>query len=215
MPKQEFNFGFFLVLVLMLIAGAVSWGLYFRTYSQKDALNIHHFPYEIGDWKGQELKISEEDYAVLETRNAFTRKYIDGKGRMVYLFIVYSQDNRKVSHPPEICYTGSGATILSSKNAQIKIPAGSVIRANKLLLEQEHMAQILYYWFKVGDTYTPSYWKQQILFSLKGLLGRPSSTALIRVSGVLERNDEVGDLASRNIEDFSRAIVPLLPKYLP
>jgi len=70
----------------------------------------------------------------------------------------------------------------------------------------------MYYWFKVGNSYTASYWGQQALIGVKTLLGRPSGSALIRLTTVITDNDE--KKAARAIEDFTKEIIPLLPKYL-
>ncbi len=205
----------YVILLMFLFAITVSWRLYFKDYHQRDTVSVHNFPLQIGDWTGQEIPIKDEDYAVLETRNAFVRKYTDSTGREVFLYVVYSQDNRKVAHPPEICYTGGGAAVLSNKPAVLKIGPDRSIVANKLLIEQGKVEQILFYWFKVGNDFTPSYWKQQLLFSVKHLLGQPSSSALIRLSATLDPDDEWGEKASRNIEDFARQINPYILKYLP
>jgi len=203
------------VLLLFLCAIAVSWRLYFKDYHQKDSVSVHNFPMEIGDWTAEEIPIDDEDYAVLETRNAFVRKYTDSAEREVFLYVVYSQDNRKVAHPPEICYTGGGAAVLSNKPAVLKLAQGRKIVANKLLIEQGKTEQILFYWFKVGSDFTPNYWKQQLMFSIKHLLGQSSSSALIRLSATLDKDDEWGEKTSANIEEFSRLIAPYLLKYLP
>jgi EpsI family protein len=213
--KKPFDKSFLLIIALFAVAGAISGIQYSRQYIQKDTVNIHVFPKEIGGWTATELPITDKEYDILETRNAFTRKYVNPDGKAVYLFIVYSQYNRKVSHPPEVCYTGSGATI--SKGVVVEIPADSLkqknIKANKLWVEQSVYQQLMYYWFKVGNTFTPSYWQQQILIALKSLLGQPSSSAMVRLSVDVEDKDE--QKAVKLIEDFSSQITPLLFKYLP
>jgi len=179
-------------------------------------VNIHQFPKEIGEWSSLELPITEEEYAILETRNAFARKYYTDDGKEVFLLIVYSQNNRKVSHPPEICYTGSGVTILSNTRdsfaAQSPKVRGSAVFVNKLQLELKSTQQISFYWFKVGDTFTTNYWKQQALIALKTLSGRPASSALIRVSSTIEKEH---DRAISSLKEFCSTITPQLFEYLP
>lgn len=205
---------FIVIVVLLLLAAAVTWQLYFKEYHQADTVSIHIFPNEIAGWTAKEIPISDGDYAILETRNAFVRRYTNPAGQFVDLFIIYSQNNRKVSHPPEICYTGSGATILSSVTQMIplQVPA-MTIRANKLTVEQRNNQQFMYYWFKVGDTFTSNYWQQQMLIALKTVTGKPASSALIRLSSDI--NPDYPQKNAALIEDFTRAITPLLFKYLP
>lgn len=204
---------YILIAVFLIVAGIVSWGLYFQVYQQKDTVDINHFPKAIGDWTSEEMKITEEEFAILETRNAFARKYRTPKGQEIYLFIVYSQNNRKVSHPPEICYIGGGVTITESKHDNFAVDGQTEpIVVNRLLLEMSQTKQFSFYWFKVGDSFTSNYWKQQGLIALKTLLGKPASSALIRVSATIKTSEEA---AIADMKEFSKTIVPLVLTYLP
>ena len=206
---------FIFMIVVFVLVGAVSWHLYFKKYLQQDTVNIHDFPREIGGWTARELKITEEEYAILETRNVFTRRYTRSDGASVDLMIVYSQNNRKVSHPPEICYTGNGATILS--NERVSLPADNVsgeIFANRLVLDFGQSTQLSYYWFKVGgDAYTTNYWKQQLLIALKTLTGQAASSALIRISAPVQNEDQ--KMTEEEVKSFNKDMFPLLAQYLP
>lgn len=211
MQTQYSKSKYVLLVGLFLLSGLVSWRLYFKAYNQRDAMDIHSFPKHIGDWIGQDIPMSEKDYEMLETRNAFTRAYKNSKGQTVYLFIVYSKDNRKVSHPPEICYTGSGATIISRKPAQVMLDNGHVLKATKLLLEYNFTHHVAYYWYMVGGNFTPNYWVQQLLFSFQNLLGRSTSSALIRVStGATAAHDEWGFDSAQIAKDFIKVMLPAL-----
>ena len=210
MKKNQTSF--FVIIGLFLLSGMFSWRLYFKVYSQSDTVDIHVFPKEVAGWTSEEIEITDHEYDILETRNAFTRKYTNQKGREVYLFIVYSQSNRKVSHPPEICYTGSGATLISSVSRIIDV-GDFAVRANKIFVEYGKYQQYMYYWFKVGDTFTSNYWKQQSLIAIKTLFGKPSSSALIRLSSTI-KGDDIEEAAG-DIEDFAKVITPLLFTYLP
>jgi EpsI family protein len=206
------SLGYSLILILFVISTAISWSLYFRNYWQSDTVDISEFPDVIGDWTSEELPLSDYELAILETDNAFVRRYTNTVGDEVYLFIVYSQNNRKVSHPPEICYTGSGATIFKSQKDHLKTE-GRDLEVVRFNVELAHFDQIIYYWFKVGDAYTSSYWKQQGLIAVKSLLGQPSSSALIRLSCTVKNDDE--PQAVESIERFAQGILQYIPQYLP
>lgn len=214
MTLKHPNKTYILILAMFIISTAISWQLYFKTYRQKDTVSIHNFPKTIGGWVSEGLTITKREKAILETDNVFVRRYTSPKGEEVYLFIVYSQNNRKVSHPPEVCYTGSGATILS--NVHDSFDSGTPnqeIRVNHLVLEQGERKQTLFYWFKVGNTFTPNYWKQQWLIASKSLFGQPSSSALIRISTHMRTDDDRQE--TQLLKDFAQSIVPHLRKYLP
>lgn len=202
-----------LICLLFLAVGLLSWGQYFKVYRQKDTIDISEFPAEIEGWQSEEITLTELELTILETDNVFVRRYFNDQGSEVYLFIVYSQNNRKVSHPPEICYTGSGAAIINSIHSKIDLANGKFIPANRLMVEKGSVEQVLYYWFKVGDSFTANYWKQQGLIVLKSLFGRPASSALIRISANIENGQELK--AIEQIKEFGQLIVPHLYEYLP
>lgn len=211
---KQFDRNYTFIIIFFIVSAAISWHLYFKVYSQKDTVSIHHFPKKIDGWTSEELPITAEEKAILETDNVFARRYTSEKKKEVYLFIVYSQNNRKVSHPPEVCYTGSGATILSSVHDSLTPgAAGQEIDVNRLTVENGPSKQTFFYWFKVGDTFTPNYWKQQGLIAVKSLLGKPSSSALIRISTDV-KNDNTDEAVGR-IKEFGKLIVPYLYQYLP
>ncbi|MCA9400503.1 MAG: EpsI family protein [Candidatus Omnitrophica bacterium] len=202
---------FTILLILMAAMAALSWHQYLREYHQKDKVDIHMFPMEVDGWTAENLTITDEEYEILETRNAWARLYRKDE-KQVMLYIVYSEHNRKVSHPPEVCYIGSGVSIAS--NQHIKYDNGKTrIQANRLDLQQGRYKQVAYYWFKVGGTYTSSYWGQQLLIVAKTLLGKPSSSALIRFSVNVDERGEA--FAEETLREFSFLADPVIREYLP
>ena len=212
MKKLDINY--WLILVIFCVVGAISWTEYFKNYRMSDTVSIHLFPTQVGDWKSEEIPVSEYDKKLLETENVFVRRYTNPQGEEVFLFAVYSQNNRKVSHPPEICYRGSGATILNNVHDAVYSAGNDLkINVNRLTVEKDEIKQIFIYWFKVGDTFTSNYWKQQMFIAFKSLFGKPASSALIRISATIRHDDT--ETAAKLIKNFGQQIIPLLQKYLP
>ena len=208
------NLSYWSILALFLAVGTLSWRVYFKSYVQSDNLSIHHFPKVIDDWISEDLPISDDEKALLETDNVFVRRYTNSNDEEVFLFIVYSENNRKVSHPPEICYTGGGATILSSTSDSISSESDEAsINVRRLKIEKGRTMQIFAYWFKVGDSFTSNYWKQQGLIAYKSLLGQPASSALIRISSTVKNNNDTN--ATIRIKKFGKVIIPHLKLHLP
>ncbi len=211
---KKFDKSTMVILGIFAVALAISWNLYFKQYLQKDTVSIFNFPETMGEWSGENIPLAETDYEILETKNTFVRRYKTTDGKEIFLFIVYSQNNRKVSHPPEICYTGGGVSVLEHAVDPITVSSANlVIDANRLLLEKGQDRQVAYYWFKVGDTFTGSYWKQQMLIAFKTILGRPASSALIRVSSTVVKDDKAESV--KTVKEFSDLIVPALFQFLP
>lgn len=212
MSQQNKSFVF--IVAFLIFACVFSWGLYYRTYAAKDTVNIKNFPLSFGDWQGEELPISEEDIAILETRNVFVRRYTNPSGVKIVLFVVYSQNNRKVSHPPEICYTGGGMTVVDSARDHVDVGNGRLVEANRLVVDGKgSLQEVLLYWFKVGNSFTANYWKQQGLIAIKSFLGQPSSSALVRISTRIDGEGQSKGLTE--LKEFARQIFPLIQQHLP
>lgn len=201
--------------IVLLFSVVMSFNLFFRTSHKEDTISIDAFPKTIGTWISQELPISKEDLSILETKNAFVRRYTNSQGGgEVYLFLVYSQHNRKVAHPPEICYLGSGVSITENVHDPITVEYKNLtISTNRLKLLRKKLEHIAFYWFKVGDKFTSNYWEQQLLIALNTILGQPKGSALVRISADVNSADQ-GE-AIRNIKSFANLITPSLFKYLP
>ncbi len=209
------NNSFKLICITLVITLGLSWLLYFRQENQADTVDINKFPKTIGTWVAKELPITKEEFAILETRNAFARKYTNSvDGSSVTMFIVYSQTNRKVAHPPEVCYTGSGIAVQAAPRNQFSVKYKNLpIIANVLRLNKENLDQMVFYWFKVGKDFTASYWKQQGLIALHTLLGQKTSSALVRLSTDIIENDK--EKASKTLRTFTDVITQQLFAYLP
>ena len=203
------NRNYLSIVILLMITVFVSWGFYFYDYPQQDTINIKDFPLTIDSWTSQELPIDKADLAVLETKNAFLRRYTYGGRKHVYLYIAYSQSNPKATNPPEYFYQESGISILDKGKKYITIASSYLaFKVNWLLLDDNQNQQIAYYWFKVGSIYTHSYWKQQALAAFDNLIGKRTGNALIRISTdiVDGHQKEAIDL----INEFVCLIIPQL-----
>ncbi len=205
---------FYLIVFFLLLSGAASWNLYYRGYVSADTVDIKTvFPLEFNGWKGEEMRVSEYDMALLETRNLFLRRYKNTEGSEVFLYVVYSQSNRKVSHPPEICYKGSGVTIVDSTNEQLSLSGNRNLMTRRLVVEGYNDQQLVLYWFKVGDTFTSNYWKQQMLIALKSFLNEPASSALIRISTKIKGQSTAQNL--QTLKNFAQEISPIILQQIP
>ncbi|MGH2563665.1 MAG: exosortase C-terminal domain/associated protein EpsI, partial [Ginsengibacter sp.] len=166
-------------------------------------------------WVSEDIPLSKQQLVLLGTDNTFVRKYKDPDGKAVYLYIVYSQNNRKIYHPPENCYTGGGGVSILERTLDA-IPVSYknlIIHANRLELQARQLHQITFYWFKAGDSFTSSYWKEQTLVAINSLWGKRQGSALIRISADFTGNNK--EAAIREVKEFTGLITPQLMKYLP
>jgi EpsI family protein len=208
------NRNYITIIILLTITTALSWGFYFRAYKYQDTFNIKNFPLSIDEWSSQDLPIDKTDLAFLETKNVFLRRYTNIRHQSVYLYIAYSQSNRNASNPPEIAYRNSGISIVD-KGKKYTIIASSNLsfKVNWLVLDNNENQQLAYYWYKVGDVYTHSYWKEQALAALNNLSGKKTGNALIRISTDIVNGQQ--EEAANLLNEFACLIIPQLFKHLP
>ncbi len=204
------NKTFFIVLAILIIVSIVGLSSYLPARFEAAAeAKVSAFPKTIGDWQSTNIQLSKNDYAILETTNLIMREYKNPKGEIVYLYIVYSGDNRNVVHPPEICYTGGGATIIEKS----VLPLNNSLKVNKFVIEEKDSLQLVVYWFKSGDLQTYNYFKQQLKVVIDRTLRKKTSGALIRLSTDIKDGNE--NAALQLIKSFVAQTTPLVEKYAP
>ena len=146
---------------------------------------LRTIPIEMGDWKGRDISLDERTYEILETRNVLSRQYKNSLGNFVHLLIVSSSKDRRVAHPPEVCYITSNFSILDERmeNFQWKdqsIPLKRFVAQDK---KNPLIHEKVWYVYKVGERYTSNYFAQQLLFAWDRATRRESKIILIRLSG--------------------------------
>jgi len=169
------------VVVMLVVASVLSLQLFFRERTMHDVVDIRKFPAKLGVWTGKDHLLTEKEYDILETRNLFTREYSDRSGRKIFLFIIYSETNRSVFHPPEVCMVGSGFNIVNKERAEVVSPSRKFY-VNKLNTQKGDFKELVLYSYKAGDLYTDNFYLQQAYLAFHQVLGRRVPGATIRVS---------------------------------
>lgn len=186
--------GYIAAVALLLTTSVFSLNLFFQEKSSRDRIDIHSFPYIVGDWKGRDLEIKEFEYKILETRNLISREYVDSFKNKLYLFIIYSETNRSVFHPPEVCMIGSGVTIVDKQPERVDADKYSFL-TNKLYAEKKGYKELVLYSYKAGNLYTENFYLQQAYLAFHQIFGKQIPGATIRVS-ISTGRDEKSALAT-------------------
>ncbi|MFP4105650.1 MAG: exosortase C-terminal domain/associated protein EpsI [Phycisphaerae bacterium] len=163
-------------------------------------------------WFGHDLELDERTQLVLETEDYFYRNYDDENRRSVQFCIIFSQDNRKGTHPPDLCLEGGGNDIILARDLDLSV-GDKVLPCRELVVQSGEYLNYYLYTYRCGGHYTNSFWEQQIVIFLNGLLDRNASGALIRVSTAVRRN-RIAD-AQELSAAFLQTAVPHLDKALP
>lgn len=200
------NIGYVTVIIILAIACVVSMKLFFRQRSDHDIVDVRKFPYTVGEWQGKDLPITEREYEILETRNLILREYANQKNEKLFLFVIYSETNRSVFHPPEVCMVGSGMTITDKVIENVEV-AGKNFPANKLYAAQGDAKQIILYAYNSGKFYTDNFYLQQAHFVWNQLFGKHKNGATIRVSMPLAKSEEE---TTATLKEFLRETIRAL-----
>lgn len=205
------NFKFYAVVLILVLAGAVGIISYLPVkLDTASKIQVSALPMRIGAWEGKDIPLTQKDYDILETTNLVMREYAHPSIGKVLLYIIYSEDNRKVSHPPEVCYTGGGSTI-TEKGV---VDATNNIKANKMITETSSgLRQFVLYWYKAGELNTAKYMEQQARIVWRRTFGKKTSAAMIRVSSEVKEGKEKEIYLQ--IRQFCEILEPLLQKYVP
>jgi EpsI family protein len=179
--------GYTTIIILLSLASIFSFDLYFQQRAFQDKLDIRIFPYRIDNWQGKDLPMTEKEYDILETHNLILREYVHPSGQKLTLFIIYSETNRAVFHPPEVCLIGSGMKIVDRKSEEIN-HGKDTFSTNKLYVEKDNYKQIVLYCYKADNLYTDNYYLQQAYFAFNQLLGKHVRGATVRVSMPQSKN---------------------------
>ena len=208
---SNFTKRYIIAVILLSIIAVVTFGAY-STRDNSGVLYAQDVPMIVGDWYGRDIPMDERTYEVLETKDAFMREYVNPSGGKVLLAVVCAANNRKVTHPPEVCFAGGGWS-RTSKDIQTVRAGSKTVKANRLILQKDTETQVALYLYKAGEKLTPNYYLQQFNIILNGMLHKNVSSALMRISSH-SAGDDVED-ATERVKRFARQVIPILEKYLP
>jgi len=189
-------------------------------------------------------QLDEQTKIILENPSCLIRMYRSmgaAEERWVELCVIFSKDNRKGVHPPDLCLEGGGQDIVEKREVVLRNVEGlGDVPCRSLIVQRSGkgdpatgqpartVKQYFLYTYKCGDRYTTSFWVQQYAIFMNGLLNRNASGALIRAWTVIQptrAQDPAGsggaadaanvEAARRHAAGILRAALPHLHKNLP
>jgi len=174
------------------------------TIAEEKSPFFQQFPLEIGEWKGTDVAPDEKTLEILETRNVLTRFYETADKNGVHLLLVSSQKDRRVAHPPEVCYLGSNFSIMNERETTPAEHGGqfSVKEFEAIHERRPDKKEHVLYVYRVGDRFTTNYYAQQLQFAIDRFSKNESEVLLIRLAGS-EREA---------LHEFLSKLLPLLKK---
>lgn len=200
----------YLIVTSILLFTAL-WSVFWSMYVPRvDISFADRIPLEIGNWYGEELEIPQDALEILETTDAIMRRYSKGS-ISIYLWVVFTRENRKAIHPMEVCYTSSGWDIGSKSINPIEVwYNGRIFKLPcvRLTAYKGKEKGFVIYFYKTGRHFTHNYYRQQLNIILDQLLFRQSPSALIGV-WVEEKILDTAKVIPI-LEDFIRELFPYI-----
>ncbi|MEQ8765238.1 MAG: EpsI family protein [Planctomycetota bacterium] len=199
-------------LVLLPVAGLSLWLSFSEARATRHANIARDVPLKIGGWQGEDKKLSDRVYELLETRDVVFRRY-RRKDENIWLCLVQAQDNRRGSHPPEICYIGQGFEVDENRTAELRLDPGKALSVRRLKIHKSDQEWAVLYWYQVGTWQTSSYFAQQLQLIINLLLARKAPAVVVRFDTRIEEAESEEDAYAR-LERFARASLPVLSRAL-
>ena len=184
MPKSDKRH----LIVLLVLSGLALFPLAKPSASLMDGRLDPRFqavPFKIGNWTGKNVAVDELTYQILETKNVLSRLYRNERGETVHLLLVGSERDRRVAHPPEVCYISSHYDVVNSQESTVQISGQEIPVKSFVAQDQKNpndKEQVLYL-YQVGKRFTTNYYAQQLRFALDRMTRQDSRVLLIRLAG--------------------------------
>ena len=177
---------------------------------------LEAFPTAVGEWQMRSSSLLDtESLQLLKVTDYLVRRYVDGEGRNVWLYIGYWDTQRRGAqiHSPRNCLPGSGwepveASTLTSPLGDGRPP----LTVNRYLVQKERDQQLVFYWYDAQGRAVAGEIEARLEMVRSSIVRNRTDGALVRVSSPVE-----GGVAatSDRLVAYVRALDPLLRAHLP
>lgn len=208
----------FLVSVfLLLTAGGFSWST-----SKLPPLaikgGIQSFPIAFGDWTGYAEPVDPDIILKSGAEEAFNGLYRNQNHEEVFFYMGYRSsaflESENFFHSPTVCLPGHGWENKETSSHQIAdVPFFKELTVTKMIVENEGIRQLVYFWFQTKDRSTPD--KNIHRFHLaRHAIQRDNTHALfIRPITPVKSKETITD-AEKRMDMFVREMMPVLIDFL-
>jgi EpsI family protein len=212
------------LVLLLLLASAITAHFLDRASSREQAplrSPLEQFPADFSGWRQIDAQtLGAGAMRELGADEFLSRTYTAENGAYVYLSIAWyaSQRHRQTFHSPQNCMPGAGWTMnhhLLHDIDGFSGVAGQGNLINEYRIAKDGARMIAIYWYQGrGRAVASEYWGRWQTLKDAIRLGRTDG-ALVRVIAPLGRGDDAEEKARGAALDFTRALLPLLPRYVP
>jgi exosortase D (VPLPA-CTERM-specific) len=200
------------LLVVLGISGA-ALAIHERGDILPERESFQAFPSQVGEWRGRRNAIEPQILDQLQLDDYVQMDFIRPSGELVNFYVAYyaSQRDRRSAHSPRACLPGGGWQIADIST--VTIP-GTQQRANRMLITNGEMRQLVYYWFpQRGRTLTNELLVKWYLF-WDAVTQRRTDGALVRLMTPVSATEPI-EQAEERLAGFAAGVLPTLPDHVP
>ena len=181
-------------------------------------------PESIGEWTGEEMKIGDNEIAILGKETEFARKvYKNGRGDELQVTIVLSGHDMDMSiHRPERCLQAQGWSQVDAPLVKVAIPERGELDTTRLKVvqmvptkdgRQFPLTNLNYYWFTGSTDVTASHLERTRIDITDRLLHGYNQrwayfTVVATITKDMKRNGRTEEETDALIQEFIRLMVP-------
>lgn len=186
----------------------------FDTYESPN-LTPEKFPQKFNGWIGTDMEVSPIEKESLPGDTLFVKKYYNKPGfGGVFLVVVFSGQDRRSIHRPEVCYPSQGWSIQARSilNIEVNHPIKELkttkldISYGKKLFSK---SEVVLYWFMGNNRVTATHLKRVLLMVFdRCTFGRNYRWAFLRASTEVTQEGE--DQAVLVLEQFIKDLFPVI-----
>jgi EpsI family protein len=177
---------------------------------------VRSFPVQLGSWRGQDQRISDDVLAILGPGDFASRIYTQAGQPFVGFFLAYfpSQQTGDTIHSPKNCLPGSGWMPVESARIVIAGNNGRFVQANRYIIQKGIDRQLVVYWYQAhGRAVASEYWSRFYLVADAIRMNRTDG-ALIRIITPIQEG-EAWEIAQQRAVSFAQQVLPQLDNYVP
>lgn len=209
------NSSFITALVLLVVTGAASSLLAYRSTPVVVATNLEKIPMEIDGYRAIEDTFPESVYKELNADKHLYRHYRAADGSVIDLYIGYygTAKGGRTGHNPYSCLPGAGAAILETRGVKVPVD-GKEITLNYIMSKKDDTKLIMFHWYQsAGRNIVTSGVKQNLKRFVGKILYNRNDGAFISLTTVAPDNDIKA--AEQRLVSFAANTIGLLPVFWP
>ena len=207
----SFHFG--IVAVLMLATA-----IFLQFPPPPNVKHVGTMPYQIGDWKGTDVPIRQEELDILGPGEYLQREYENASQSepSINLFIPFfpTQKAGDTIHSPDHCLLGAGWFPISREVIQLSRPNGSSMPVKRYVVSKSGERQLVLYWFQAHGRVLASEWQARYYLISDSIYMNRSDGGMVRLMTPM-LDGESPDAAQVRMMKFGSQLLPLLDSYIP